>query len=129
MRCSAGLLSPARLDLGGRGAALDTGPRTLAEGDGVQVEVEVEMRGRAPVGGAVDVTQATDRDEEEVVAARGGAMEFETAERVGGCGGGAGGGSVGGGGRLEEIDRVEVAEPSREREWVNPRLAVPRVPE
>lgn len=127
MRCSAGLLSPARLDLGGRGAALDTGPRTRAEGDGVQVDVEVEMRGRAPVGGAVDVTQATDREEEEVVA-RGGLMEFK-AERVGGCGGGGGGGSVGGGGRLEEIDRVEVAEPSREREWVNPRLVVPRVPE
>lgn len=94
----------------------------------MQVEVEVEMRGRAPVGGAVDVTQATDKEEEEVEA-RGGAMEFETAERVGGCGGGGGGGSVGGGGRLVEIDRVEVAEPSKEREWVNPRLAVPREPE
>lgn len=119
MRCNAGLLSPARVDLGGRGAAVDTGPRTRAEGDGVQVEVEVEMR--APVGGAEDVTQATDSEEEEVVA-RGGAMEFETTERVGGCGGGGGGGSIGGGGRLEVIDRVEVAEPSRESEWVVPRV-------
>lgn len=126
MRCNAGLLSPARVDLGGRGAALDTGPSTRAEGDGVQVEAEVEMRERAPVGGAEDVTQATDSEEEEVVA-KGEAMEFETAERVGGCGGGGGGGSVGGGGRLEVIDRVEVAEPSRDREWVKPKLAVPRV--
>lgn len=124
MRCSAGLLSPARLDLGGKGA-LDTGPRTRAEGDGVQVEVEVEMRGRAPEGGAVDVTQATDKEEEEVVA-RVGVMQFES---VGGCGGGGGGGSVGGGGRLVETDRVDVAELSKEREWVNPRLAGPRVPE
>lgn len=128
MRCNVGLLSPARLDLCGRGAALETGPSTRAEGDGVQVEAEVEMRGRAPVGGAEVVTQPTD-SEEEVVVGRGGAVEFETAERVGSCGGGAGGGSVGGGGRLEVIDKVEVAEPSREREWVNPRLAVPSVPE
>lgn len=129
IRCSAGLLSPARLDLGGSGAALDTGPRTRAEGDGVQVEVEVVMRGRAPGGGAVEGAQAAGREEggvEEVVA-RGGAMGFETAKREGG-GGGAGGGRGGGGGRLEEMDRVEVAEPSKEREWVKPRLAVLRVP-
>lgn len=63
IRCSAGRLSPARLDLGGRGAAQaaapdeDTGPRTRADGDGVQVGVAVEMidgPGERVVGKAQD---------------------------------------------------------------------------
>lgn len=53
IRCRAGRLRPARLDRGGKGAAQaaapdeDTGPRTRAEGDGVQVEAAVEMRAGA----------------------------------------------------------------------------------
>ena len=53
MRCRAGLLSPARLARGGRGAAHAaapaaadaTGPRTRAEGEGAQLDATVEMRG------------------------------------------------------------------------------------
>ena len=50
MRCRAGRLSPARLARGGKGAAQaaaadDTGPRTRADGEGVQEEAAVEMRG------------------------------------------------------------------------------------
>lgn len=71
MRCSAGRLSPARLDRGGRGAAQaaapdeDTGPRTRAEGDGVQVDAAVEMRG-GPEVGAVGAEQEVEREETEV---------------------------------------------------------------
>lgn len=68
IRCSAGRLSPARLDLGGRGAAQaaapdeDTGPRTRAEGEGVQVEAAVEMRGGPRVGTA-GAGQEAEREE------------------------------------------------------------------
>lgn len=67
IRCSAGRLSPARLDRGGRGAAQvaapdeDTGPRTRAEGEGVQVEEAVEISGRP---GAVEVAEQVDREDE-----------------------------------------------------------------
>lgn len=75
MRCSAGRLSPARLERGGRGAAQaapaallpaeeDTGPRTRAEGEGVQVEAAVEIRGGTRVG-AVEAEQETETEEEE----------------------------------------------------------------
>lgn len=69
MRCSAGLLSPARLDRGGRGAAQaaapdeDTGPKTRAEGEGVQVEAAVEMRG-GPIAGNAEAEQEAEREEE-----------------------------------------------------------------
>lgn len=72
IRCSAGRLSPAKLDLGGRGAAQaaaldeDTGPSTRAEGEGVQVEAAVEMSGGGRPGaeaGAVGaVAQGTERE-------------------------------------------------------------------
>ena len=58
IRCSAGRLSPARLERGGRGAAqaaapdIDTGPRTRAEGEGVHVEAAVEMSAGPAVGAA-----------------------------------------------------------------------------
>lgn len=70
MRCSAGLLSPVRLDRGGRGAAQaaapdeDTGPRTRAEGEGVQVEAAVEMRGGGPGAATIEVGQDAEREEE-----------------------------------------------------------------
>lgn len=74
------------------------------------------------------MAQAADIDEEvEEVVASGEAIRFDRAERGGG-GGGGGGGTGGGGGRLEETDRLEVAELRREREWLKPMLAVPRVP-
>lgn len=69
MRCSAGRLSPARLDLGGRGAAQaaapdeGTGPRTRAEGEGVQVEEAVEISGR-PGAGAVGAAEQVEREDE-----------------------------------------------------------------
>lgn len=69
MRCSAGRLSPARLDRGGRGAAQaalpdeDTGPRTRAEGEGVQVEATVEMRG-GPGTGSAGAEQEVEREDE-----------------------------------------------------------------
>lgn len=69
MRCRAGRLSPARLDLGGRGAAQaaaldeDTGPRTRAEGEGVQVEEAVEISGR-PGTGAVEAVEQVERADE-----------------------------------------------------------------
>uniref|UniRef100_A0AAV2KPR0 Uncharacterized protein n=1 Tax=Knipowitschia caucasica TaxID=637954 RepID=A0AAV2KPR0_KNICA len=65
--CSAGRLSPARLERGGRGAAQaevadnDTGPRTRAEGEGAQVEETVEMRDApAEEGGAGQDTDSTE---------------------------------------------------------------------
>lgn len=70
MRCRAGRLSPARLARGGRGAAQaaapgeDTGPRTRAEGDGVQEEATVEMRGGAGAGGAAEGAEETEREVE-----------------------------------------------------------------
>ena len=69
IRCSAGRLSPARLDRGGRGAAQaaapdeDTGPRTRAEGEGVQVEAAVEMRG-GPGAGTEGAEQEADMEDE-----------------------------------------------------------------
>lgn len=69
IRCSAGRLSPARLDRGGRGAAQaaapdeDTGPRTRAEGEGVQVEAAVEMRG-GPGAGIVGAQQEAEKEDE-----------------------------------------------------------------
>lgn len=71
MRCSAGRLSPARLDRGGSGAAQaaapdeDTGPKTRAEGEGVQVEAAVEMSGGPGVGtvGALEEVEKEDEVE------------------------------------------------------------------
>lgn len=69
IRCRAGRLSPARLDRGGKGAAQaaapdeDTGPRTRAEGEGVQVEATVEMSA-GPGVSAVGAEQGAGREEE-----------------------------------------------------------------
>lgn len=132
IRCSAGRLSPARLDLGGRGAAQveapdeATGPRTRAEGEGVQVEEAVEISGR-PGAGAVEVAEQVDREEE---AEGWGAEACAVAAVV--VGGGGGGGSGGGGGRVEEMDRAAVAELRKERELLkpppNPRVALATPP-
>lgn len=135
MRCSAGRLNPARLDLGGRGAAQaaapddDTGPRTRADGEGVQVEAAVEMRG-GPREGTVGAEQEAEREDK--VEDWGAEMEAGEIAVEGGGGGGGGGGSGGGGGRVEEMERAAVAEPRREREWLKPppkpRLALPTPP-
>lgn len=87
----------------------DTGPRTRAEGEGVQVEEAVEMSGR-PGAGAAELAGQVDReDEAEGWAALAAAL-----------GGGGGGGSGGGGGRVEEMDRAAVAELRKERELLKP---------
>lgn len=103
--CRAGRLRPARLLRGGTGAAqaadaVDTGPRTRAEGVGAQV-VAVDIRALEGVGAVGLDTEVVWGMEE----------------------GGGGGGTAGGGGRLEDIDRAAVAEPSRERECAKPPLA------
>lgn len=103
--CRAGRLRPARLLRGGTGAAqaadaVDTGPRTRAEGVGAQV-VAVDIRALEGVG----------------------AVGLDTEVVWGMVEGGGGGGTAGGGGRLEDIDRAAVAEPSRERECPKPPLA------
>lgn len=130
MRCRAGRLSPARLARGGRGAAQaaaaeDTGPRTRAEGEGVQEEADVEMRGGGGAGidrGAEEAMDAMKKEEE------GGRVALlEEMEEGGGGGGGGRGGRGGGGGRVEERDRAAVAEPRRESEWAKP-LPTPTPP-
>lgn len=103
--CRAGRLSPARLLRGGTGAAhaadaVETGPKTRAEGVGAQV-VTVDIRALEGVG-AVGL---------------GVEVGWGVAE------GGGGGGTAGGGGRLEDIDRAAVAEPRSERECPKPPLA------
>lgn len=132
IRCNAGRLSPVRLERGGRGAAHaaapdeDTGPRTRAEGEGVQVEATVEMSGGPGAGSA----QEAEREEEVEEWGREAGPHKGVVE--GGAGGGGGGGKGGGGGRVEEMDRVAVAEPRREREWAKlpptPKPALPRPP-
>lgn len=103
--CRAGRLRPARLLRGGTGAAqaaeaVDMGPRTRAEGVGAQV-VTVDIRALEGVG----------------------AVELGAEVMWGMVEGGRGGGTEGGGGRLEDIDRAAVAEPSRERDCPKPTLA------
>lgn len=69
MRCRAGRLNPARLARGGRGAAQaaaaeETGPKTRAEGEGVQEEAEVAIRGGAGASTEGSVEEAEKEEEE-----------------------------------------------------------------
>lgn len=126
MRCRAGRLSPARLARGGRGAAQaaaveDTGPRTRAEGEGVQEEAAVEMRRGAGAGIDGGPEDAMEKEEE------GGRMALDAMEEGGGGGGGGREGRGGGGGRVEVRESAAVAEPRRESEWAKP-LPTPTPP-
>ena len=143
MRCSAGRLSPARLERGGSGAAHadDTGPSTRADGVGAQlVTVEMSACPPPPLAAAVTVLTLAPEAPVAVVGAETGGMvgipEEVVVETDGGGGGGMGGGIGGGGGReneeeegraeeeagVEERESPAVAAPSRDREWAKPPL-------